>query len=393
MKKTIVILTATRAEYGLLKTLIKALITDGTFNIKVVVTAAHLSPEFGMTSQEIEEDGIKIDRKIETLLSSDTPSSISKCMGLTMIGLADYFAKTKPDAFIVLGDRYETLAASCAAFNARIPIIHLYGGETTEGAVDEAYRHAISKMSFLHLTSTEEYRKRVIQLGEEPSRVFKVGAIGIENALHTKLLSAKELSESLGINLSNNYAFATFHPVTLENNSAEKQIKVLLNTLNNYKNMQFIFSKANADANGRIINRILDDYCSEHDNFYVFSSLGMTRYLSAVKHAKFVIGNSSSGLVEVPSFKIPTINIGDRQKGRMMASSVICCEPTQSDIEKAITKAFSPEFRKIASKTVNPYGDGKTSMKIIKIIKEMFSKPINLKKKFYDIPFEVKDSK
>ena len=384
-KKTIAVLTATRAEYGLLKTIIKALIADDTFDIKVIATAAHLSPEFGMTCQEIEADGIPIDRKIETLLSADTPSAVSKCMALTILGLADYFAETKPDAFTILGDRYETLAAACAAFNARIPIIHLYGGETTEGAVDEAYRHAISKMSYLHLTSTEEYRNRVIQLGEDPLRVFVIGAIGIENALHSKLLTVKELSESLGIELSKNYAFATFHPVTLENNSAEQQINNLLEALSVYKDMQFIFSKANADANGRIINKVLEDYCAKHDNFFVFSSLGMLRYLSAVKHAKFVIGNSSSGLVEVPSFKIPTINIGDRQKGRLMADSVICCEPNKNSIVKAIQKALSPAFKKVLAKSTNPYGDGKTSEKIVQIINSTFKKPVDLKKKFYDI--------
>lgn len=387
MKKTIAVFTGTRAEYGLLKTIIKGIVADGTFNIKIVATAAHLSSEFGMTYKEIEEDGLKIDRKIETLLSSDSPSAVSKSMGLTLIGFADYFSETKPDAFMILGDRYEALAASCAAFNAKIPIIHLYGGDTTEGATDEAYRHSISKMAYLHFTSTEEYRKRVIQLGESPERVFAVGEIGIENALNTKLLSLKELSESLSVELRRNYALATFHPVTLENNTSEKQIKALLKALNKQNDMEFILTKSNADSGGRSINEILEDYCSKHNNFHLFSSLGMLKYLSAISHSKFVIGNSSSGLIEVPSFKIPTINIGDRQKGRLMASSVICCRPTQTEIEKAIAKALSPEFRKIASKSINPYGDGKTSEKIVKIIKKVFGKPIDLKKKFYDIPF------
>ena len=388
MKKTICVFTATRAEYGLLKTIIKVLISDGTFNIKLIATGSHLSPEFGLTYREIEDDGIKIDKKIETLLSSDSPSAISKCMGLTMIGFADYFAETKPYAFMVLGDRYEALAATCAAFNAKIPVIHLYGGDTTEGAADEAYRHAISKMAYLHFTSTEEYRKRVIQLGEAPERVFAVGEIGIENALHTKLLTVKQLSKELEVDLSKNYAVATFHPVTLEADSAEKQIKNILKALNKQKDMQFIFTKANADSDGRRINEILEDYCSKNMNFHLFSSLGMLKYLSAISHAKFVIGNSSSGLIEAPSFKIPTINIGDRQRGRLMASSVICCEPTLADIEKAVAKALSSEFRKIASKTNNPYGDGKTSEKIVRIIKRVFSKPIDLKKKFFDIPFK-----
>ena len=271
MKKTICVFTATRAEYGLLKTIIKALIKDGSFNIKTVVTAAHLSPEFGMTCQEIEDDGIKIDRKIETLLSSDSPSAVSKCMGLTMIGFADYFAETKPDAFMVLGDRYEALAAVCAAFNARIPIIHLYGGDTTEGVADEAYLHSITKMAYLHFTSTEEYRKRVIQLGESPERVYAVGEIGIENAINTKLLSLTELSKSLGIELSNNYALGTFHPVTLENNTSEKQIKTILKALSMQNDMQFIFTKANADSDGHKINKILEDYCLKHQNFHFFS--------------------------------------------------------------------------------------------------------------------------
>ncbi len=385
MKKTIAIMTATRAEYGLLKPIIKAIISDGTFNVKIIASAAHLSLDFGMTYREIEDDGLKIDRKIETLLSSDSPSAVSKSMGLTMIGFADYLEETKPDAFMVLGDRYEALAATCAAYNARIPIIHLYGGDTTEGAADEAYRHSLSKMAYLHFTNTEKCRKRVIQLGESPERVFAVGEIGIENALNNKLLTVKQLSKELKINLINNYAVATFHPVTLEKNTSEKHIKALLKALSKQKDMQFIFTKANADSDGRLINKILEDYCSEHENFHLFNSLGMLRYLSSISHAKFVIGNSSSGLIETPSFKIPTINIGDRQKGRLMASSVICCKPTQREIEKAIAKALSVEFREIASKTVNPYGDGKTSEKIVRIIKRVFNKPIDLKKKFYDL--------
>ena len=382
-------MTASRAEYGALKTLIKALNKDGSFNIKTVVTAAHLSSEFGMTYKEIEEDGIKIDRKIETLLSSDSPSSVSKCMGLTMIGFADYFADIKPDAFIVLGDRYEALAAACAAFNAKIPVIHLYGGDTTEGAADEAYRHAISKMSYLHFTSTEEYRKRVIQLGESPDRVFAVGEIGIENALHTKLLSVKQLSKELGIDLKKSYAVGTFHPATLDDSSAEKQVKSLLKAIDKHKNIQFIFTKSNADSDGRKINKILEEYSLNHENFHLFSSLGMLNYLSAVSHAEFVIGNSSSGLIEVPSFKIPTINIGNRQRGRLMASSVINCKASEKDIEKAICKALDSKFRRIASQTVNPYGDGNTTKKIVRVIKKSLNKPIDLMKKFYDIPFDA----
>lgn len=383
--KSITVLTATRAEYGLLSPIIHALKACGSFEVRVVVTGAHLSPEFGLTYKEIEKEGIEIDRKIEILLSSDTPSAISKSMGMALIGFADYFAERRPDALIVLGDRYETLAVCCAAMNARIPIIHLYGGETTEGAVDEVIRHAITKLSYLHLTSTEEYRKRVIQLGESPDRVFTVGAIGIENAMKKKLLSKRELADSLELALERPYAVITFHPVTLENNSAEQQCRELLKALDMHPEMDYIITKANADADGRIINKMLDDYSLTHDNVSVYESLGAVRYLSAVKYACMAIGNSSSGLLEVPSFKIPTVNIGDRQKGRLKAASVIDCGPKTEEISKSIERAKTIEFREICETVTNPYGDGDTSEKVVNAIETMMSSEIDLKKKFYDI--------
>lgn len=383
--KSITVLTATRAEYGLLSPIIHALKACGSFEVRVVVTGAHLSPEFGLTYREIEKEGIEIDRKIEILLSSDTPSAISKSMGMALIGFADYFAERRPDALIVLGDRYETLAVCCAAMNARIPIIHLYGGETTEGAVDEVIRHAITKLSYLHLTSTEEYRKRVIQLGESPDRVFTVGAIGIENAMKKKLLSKRELADSLELALERPYAVITFHPVTLENNSAEQQCRELLKALDMHPEMDYIITKANADADGRIINKMLDDYSLTHDHVSVYESLGAVRYLSAVKYACMAIGNSSSGLLEVPSFKIPTVNIGDRQKGRLKAASVIDCGPKTEEISKSIERAKTIEFREICETVTNPYGDGDTSEKVVNAIETMMSSEIDLKKKFYDI--------
>lgn len=385
--KSITVLTATRAEYGLLSPVIHALKACGSFEVRVVVTGAHLSPEFGLTYKEIEKEGIEIDRKIEILLSSDTPSAISKSMGMAIIGFADYFAERRPDALVVLGDRYETLAVCCAAMNARIPIIHLYGGETTEGAVDEVIRHAITKLSYLHLTSTEEYRKRVIQLGESPDRVFTVGAIGIENAMKKKLLSKRELADSLGLALERPYAVITFHPVTLENNSAKQQCRELLKALDIHPEMDYIITKANADADGRIINKMLDDYSLTHDNVSVYESLGAVRYLSAVKYSCMVIGNSSSGLVEVPSFKIPTVNIGDRQKGRMKAESIIDCFPIAEDISKAIEEAKTEKFQTICANVKNPYGDGDTSKKVVSIIENIMSSKIELKKKFIDIIF------
>lgn len=384
MRKKICVLTATRAEYGLLKPIITKLGKDSSFDVKVVVTGAHLSPEFGLTYKEMEQDGIVIDEKIETLLSADTPAAISKSMGLAMIGFADYFAKAKPDMLIVLGDRYETLAVCCAAVNQRIPIIHLYGGETTEGAVDESFRHAITKLSYLHFTSTEEYRKRVIQLGEQPDRVFCVGAIGIENIINEKLLSKIDLEKSINFLLDKPYAVVTFHPVTLDSNSAG-QFQSLLNVCKKHKDMKFIFTKANADTDGRVINKMLDEYVQEQDNALVITSLGSIRYLSAVKYSTMVIGNSSSGIVEAPSFGVPTIDIGDRQKGRLRADSVIHCDPVQDDIEKAISLALTDQFKERARKTINPYGDGNTSDKIVEKTRDfLINRKIDLKKKFYD---------
>lgn len=383
--KTITVLTATRAEYGLLSPIIKELKKCSGICVKVVVTGAHLSPEFGLTYRDIEKDGVEIDRKIEILLSADTPSAISKSMGMAMVGFADYFAQSRPDALLVLGDRYETLAVCCAAVNERIPIIHLYGGETTEGAVDEVIRHAITKLSYLHLTSTEEYHRRVIQLGESPDRVYVVGSIGIENVMKQPLLSREELASDLGCVLDRPYAVVTFHPVTLEDGSARGQCGELLKAMGRYPNMQFIVTKANADADGRIINRMLDDYAAGHENAAVYDSLGMIRYLSALKYADMVIGNSSSGLVEAPSFKIPTINIGNRQKGRLRAESVIDCLPQEDSICAAIERGKSKEFKKICALVVNPYGDGNTSGKIVEIVGQWIKTDIDMKKSFYDI--------
>ncbi|WP_417090157.1 UDP-N-acetylglucosamine 2-epimerase [Eubacterium maltosivorans] len=384
--KKIGIVTATRAEYGLLSPIIKKLNQTPGFDVRVIATGAHLSPEFGLTYREIEKDKIEIDQKIEILMSSDTPVAISKSMGLAMISFAEYFDRTKPDMLIVLGDRYETLAVCCAAMNAQIPIAHLYGGETTEGAIDESIRHAITKMSYLHFTSTEEYRRRVIQLGEVPERVFKVGAMGVENILSMELLSKEELEKSIAFKLDKPYAVITFHPVTLEKNRVEQQFDALLSACDAHPEMRFIFTKANSDAHGRIINQMIDDYACGNENAIAFESLGMLRYLSALKYAQMVIGNSSSGLIEVPSFHIPTINIGDRQKGRIQGKTVINCAPEKDAILKAVEQANAPDFRLSIQDAVNPYGDGQTSDKIIEVITDfLMNDRIDLKKQFYDI--------
>lgn len=390
MSKKIVIITATRAEYGLLRPVIQKLIATENIDAKVVATGMHLSPEFGMTVQEIENDGISVDRKIEILLSADTPSAISKSMGLAMISFADYFEEKKPDAILILGDRYESLAVCSTAMNARIPIFHMHGGEATEGLVDEAVRHAITKMSYLHFASTEQYRKRIIQMGEEPTRVFNVGATGVENILNEELLTKRELEESLGFNLTNKYVVGTFHPVTLENNSAESQITELLNALEQKNEYFYLFTKANADTNGRIINSMLENYEMTHSNFKLVDSLGMKRYLSALKYSRFVIGNSSSGLIEAPSLGVATINIGERQRGRVKGESIVDCNPVTSDIINAIKKVEDKQFQEHIRGCINPYGNGNTSSQIVSVIEDyLLNEKANLKKKFYDIEFKV----
>ena len=385
-KKKLTIVTATRAEYGLLKPLILELRQSEFFETVVAVTGMHLSNEFGLTYKEIEADGIQIDKKIEILLSSDSTVAMSKTMGLALISFAEYFEESRPDGLIVLGDRFELLAICSAAMNARIPIMHLHGGEVTEGAIDESVRHAITKMSYLHFACTETYRRRIIQMGEEPERVFNVGALGVENAIYSPKLSKMELEKSLGVSLDKPYAVVTFHPVTLEDNSATKQITELLDAMVQYPQMTFIITGANADVGGRDINATVKEYATKNENIYVFDSLGVKKYLSAIKYAEFVLGNSSSGILEVPSFGIPTINVGDRQKGRIQAESIINCKPSKQDIIRAIDEAMNKEFREKAQKCVSPYGKGNTAEKIVKILeKKLVNQEVRIKKHFYDI--------
>ena len=384
--KKVTVLTATRAEYGLLAPIIKKLMKEPDIEVQVVVTGMHLSPEFGYTYKEIEDDNVPIAKKIEILMSSDSVVGVSKCMGLAMISFAEYFDEYRPDAIIVLGDRYETLAVCCAAMNAKIPIVHLYGGETTEGAIDEAIRHCITKMSYLHFTATEVYRKRVIQLGEHPGRVFCVGAMGVENALNTKFMSLDELSDNLGVKIKEPYAVVTYHPVTLQEELVTQEVDNLLDALSKNSEMTYIFTKANADMGGKIINKKLEDYVKIHKNAFLFDSLGMRRYLSAVNSCVMVIGNSSSGLVEVPSIGKPTINIGDRQRGRIRGNTVIDCDVDSNSICDAIIRAKENEFIELCKKSENPYGRGNTSSLIVQMIKsKLLYTDVDLKKKFYDL--------
>ena len=385
--KRIGIMTGTRAEYGLLKSLMQEINKDNDLELYLIVSGMHLSPEFGMTYKEIEEDGFEINAKVEMLLSSDSPAGISKSIGLGVIGFADEFQRADLDMLILLGDRYEALSAAICALVMRIPIAHLHGGELTEGAIDEGIRHSITKMSYLHFTSTEQYRNRVIQLGENPERVFYVGALGVENIKKINLMTKEELEKSIHFEIDENTVVVTYHPVTLENNTVEEQFLNLLKVLDRNPKIRMIFTKANADTNGRIVNELIDKYTAQNsERACAFMSLGQKRYLSALKYCRIVIGNSSSGIIEAPSFGKPIINIGDRQKGRICADSVINCGYTQQEIQQAMETALTKEFENKASNCRNPYEKENTAANIISVIKDyLLNDKIKLKKGFYDI--------
>ena len=385
--KRIGIMTGTRAEYGLLKSLMQEINKDNDLELYLIVSGMHLSPEFGMTYKEIEGDGFQINAKVEMLLSSDSPAGISKSIGLGVIGFADEFQRADLDMLILLGDRYEALSAAISAMVMRIPIAHLHGGELTEGAIDEGIRHSITKMSYLHFTSTEQYRNRVIQLGENPERVFYVGALGVENIKKINLMTKEELERSIHFEIDENTVIVTYHPVTLENNTVEEQFLNLLKVLDRNPKIRMIFTKANADTNGRIVNELIDKYAAQNsERACAFMSLGQKRYLSALKYCRIVIGNSSSGIIEAPSFGKPIINIGDRQKGRICADSVINCGYTQQEIQQAMETALTKEFENKASNCRNPYEKENTAANIISVIKDyLLNDKIKLKKGFYDI--------
>jgi len=341
-----------------------------------------------LTYKEIEKE-FKIDKKIEMLLSSDTSVGISKSMGLAQISFADAYEELKPDIVVVLGDRYEIFSATSTAMIARIPIAHLHGGETTEGAFDESIRHSITKMSHLHFTATEEYRNRVIQLGEHPDRVFNVGGMGIENIKRLELLGKEEFEKSIDFRLNDKNILVTFHPVTLENATAKEQFQELLNAIEELEDTNIIFTKANSDTDGRVINQMIDEYVAKNSHKAIgFISLGQLRYLSALAFVDAMVGNSSSGLAEAPSFQIGTINIGDRQKGRIKAKSVIDCEPDKQSIKKAFEKLYSNKFQELLTTVKNPYGDGCASEKAVEVLKSVSLDKI-LKKSFYDIRFSL----
>jgi GDP/UDP-N,N'-diacetylbacillosamine 2-epimerase (hydrolysing) len=392
-RRKICVVTGTRAEYGHLYWLMKEIKDDPDLELQLVATGMHLSPEFGLTYRKIEEDGFTINEKVEMLLSSDTPVGIAKSIGLGVIGFADAFDRLKPDILVVLGDRYETFAAAQVAMTAKIPIAHIHGGETTVGAMDEAMRHAITKMAHFHFTAAEPYRQRVIQLGEIPDRVLNYGAPGLDNLRITNLLEKDDFEKSIDFQLGALSFLVTYHPVTLNVEGPEKPFQELLRALDHFSEAKIIFTKANADASGRIINQSIDDYAKRNAaRVKVFTSMGPLLYWSAMKSVELVLGNSSSGLIEAPVLKKPAVNIGERQRGRLRADSVIDCEEKEQAIVSAIEKGLSPGFKSILENVVSPYGHGNASLKIKEYLKKVPLQNV-LMKQFYDLTYDYRSEK
>jgi GDP/UDP-N,N'-diacetylbacillosamine 2-epimerase (hydrolysing) len=382
--RKICVITGTRAEYGLLRWIMQGIKDDPEMRLQIIATGMHLSPEFGLTYRSIEEDGFYIDRKVEMLTSSDTPVGITKSIGLGMIGFADALNELEPDLIVVLGDRFEIFSAVSAALVARIPVAHIHGGESTEGVIDESIRHSITKMSHLHFVSAEEYRQRVIQLGEHPERTHLVGAPGIDGIKRLKLLDRARLEESLSFKLGAKSLLITFHPVTLEKATARNQFEELLASLELMKDTQLIFTMPNADTDGRELIKLVEDFVSKHPNAKSYTSLGQLRYLSCLAQVDGVVGNSSSGLLEAPSFRKGTVNIGDRQRGRLQAESVINCEPNRESISAALRCLYSDEFQSNLLRVKNIYGEGGASDAIVSIVKKTLLDDI-VKKNFFNI--------
>jgi GDP/UDP-N,N'-diacetylbacillosamine 2-epimerase (hydrolysing) len=384
--RRICVVTGSRAEYGQLYWLMRGVSASADLELQVVATGMHLSPEFGLTYRAIEEDGFRVDAKVEMLLSSDTAAGITKSVGLGMIGFADIWQQLKPDIVVVLGDRFEILAVAAAAMLARVPLAHLHGGESTEGALDESIRHAVTKMAHLHFVAAEEYRRRVIQLGEQPERVFLVGGLGVDSIQRLPLLERAELERALQFPLGAKSLLVTFHPVTLGERATGEQVSALLAALAERQDTHLIFTMPNADADGRMISGMIEEFVAEHpQTARLFRSLGQLRYLSCMKHCDGVVGNSSSALIEAPSLGKGSVNIGDRQKGRLRASSVIDCEPSLAAIRGALVRLYSAEFSAQLPHTVNPYGSGGASERVVEILRTIPTERLVVKQ-FYTWP-------
>ena len=384
MTLKICVITGSRADYGLLHFVMQGIKNDPVLTLQIIATGMHLSPTFGHTFKEIESDGFKIDYKVDILSNVDDGYSIAESMGQGLIGFAKALNELNPDLVLVLGDRFEIFSAVAAALVAKIPVAHIHGGEVTIGAFDDAMRHSITKMSHLHFVATKSYRNRVLQLGEDPKKVFLVGGLGVDAIKQVKLLARKELERSLNLEFGPRSLLITFHPATLDETKAELQMEQLLLALKDLTSTTLIFTAPNADTGGHSILRLIEEFVNANSNAYLFESLGQLRYLSCVAQVDGVIGNSSSGLTEVPSFKKGTINIGDRQTGRELAGSVINCEPNRLAINEALEKLYSSNFQETLLKTNNPYGEGGASREIVRILKETPLQGIT-KKAFYDL--------
>lgn len=388
MKRRVCVITGTRAEYGLLRLLMRGIRDDDQLELQLVATGMHLSPEFGSTYQVIEADGFCIDRKVEILLSSDTGAGIGKSVGLGVIGFVDVFTELRPDLIVVLGDRFEILAAVTAALFIHVPVLHLHGGEVTEGVLDESMRHAITKMSHVHCVATEEYRHRVIQLGEQPSRVHCVGGLGVDAIHDIKLLTRVELEAALDFKFRDKNLLITFHPATLGGESIDNQMSALLAALNELSDTGLIFTLPNADAGGRELIAILQNFVKNKPNARAYASLGQILYLSCMAYCDGVVGNSSSGLLEAPTLKKGAINIGTRQRGRLRADNVINCRAELDEIRCALKRLYSPSFQSGLSEVHNPYGDGGASTRVLSIIKALDLNNL-MHKSFFDLPTSI----
>lgn len=387
--KKLAVFTATRAEYGLLRPLMRVIQDHNSYQLQVIVSGTHLSPEFGETWKLIQEDGFGIDQKVEMLLSSDSPVAVAKSMGIGTMGFADALARLDPDCLVVLGDRYEVLAAVQAATIMRIPVAHIHGGEITEGAYDDVLRHAITKLSHWHFVACEQYRRRVIQLGESPDRVWNVGALGLENIAKEKLISLEEIGQQIGHDLRAPFFLVTFHPVTAADESQGVVFNNLISALNHYPEYQVLFTYPNADNGGHALIKLIHEYVNQQaGRAFVVASLGLTRYLSAVRACSAVIGNSSSGIIEVPSLQTPVVNIGSRQKGRLASEAVIHVGTSELDIRQGIDKAISPEMKEVVLSATNPYGCGNTSGAIMRVLSRL-EKPHA--KAFFDLPYQFEE--
>lgn len=386
VKRRICIVTGTRADYGLLYWLMRAVEEDPELQLQVVATGMHLSPEFGLTYRVIESDGFALAAKVEMLLSSDSPVGIAKSIGLAVSGFADVIDRLRPDLLVVLGDRFEILAAAQAAMVARVPIAHIHGGETTEGVIDEAIRHSVSKMAHLHFTAAEPYRRRVIQLGEAPERVFNTGAVGLDSLTRLNLLSRSDLESALEFRLDPGpVILCTYHPVTLDPGRTAQVLEELFTALDQIPEARIVLTKGNADTGGRIVNQLIDEYASRNlDRVGAYVSLGQLRYLSLLREADVVVGNSSSGIIEAPAVRTATVNIGVRQQGRLKGPSIIDCAEDSSSIVEAIRKALSPGFREITRTGTTLFGDGNSSTRIKEILKTASLEGI-LFKRFHDL--------